>query len=116
MSAANAISDALRSDTRRTTGFVLPGFPSMGAWVSYGLGRLTDNLPVFVVLPDVPVQDQPWSRAPEVNLLPDRLVLILEAGGQRIERLAGLIEDTVRIQQLVETGAKARRGDDRNLR
>jgi len=41
----------------------------------------------FVVLPDAPVQDQPWSHAPEVNLLPDRLVLILEAGEQRIERL-----------------------------
>jgi len=34
------------------TGFMLPGFPSMGAWLSYGLGRLTDNLPIFVVLPD----------------------------------------------------------------
>ena len=34
------------------TGFVLPGFPCMGAWLSYGLGRLTDNLPTFVVLPD----------------------------------------------------------------
>ena len=37
----------------QNTGFVLPGFPSMGAWVSYGLGSLTDNLPTFVVLPDV---------------------------------------------------------------
>lgn len=34
------------------TGFVLPGFPCMGAWLSYGLGRLSDNLPTFVVLPD----------------------------------------------------------------
>jgi len=34
------------------TGFTLPGFPCMGAWMSYGLGRLTDNLPTFVVLPD----------------------------------------------------------------
>jgi hypothetical protein len=34
------------------TGFVLPGFPSMGAWVSYGLGSLSHNLPTFVVLPD----------------------------------------------------------------
>jgi hypothetical protein len=34
------------------TGFLLPGFPCMGAWLSYGLGKLTDNLPVFVVLPD----------------------------------------------------------------
>ncbi len=34
------------------TGFLLPGFPCMGAWISYGLGSLTDNLPTFVVLPD----------------------------------------------------------------
>lgn len=34
------------------TGFLLPGFPCAGAWVSYALGRLTDNLPAFVVLPD----------------------------------------------------------------
>ena len=34
------------------TGFLLPGFPCIGAWVSYALGRLTDNLPTFVVLPD----------------------------------------------------------------
>jgi hypothetical protein len=34
------------------TGFVLPGFPCAGAWLSYGLGRLTDDLPTFVVLPD----------------------------------------------------------------
>jgi hypothetical protein len=36
----------------QATGFVLPGFPSMGAWISYGLGSLNDNLPTFVVLPD----------------------------------------------------------------
>lgn len=34
------------------SGFLLPGFPSMGSWISYGLGNLTDNLPTFVVLPD----------------------------------------------------------------
>ncbi len=36
----------------QNTGFVLPGFPAMGAWISYGLGNLSDNLPAFVVLPD----------------------------------------------------------------
>ena len=36
----------------QNTGFVSPGFPCMGAWVSYALGRLSDNLPAFVVLPD----------------------------------------------------------------
>lgn len=34
------------------TGFLLPGFPCFGAWVSYALGRIADNLPTFVVLPD----------------------------------------------------------------
>jgi hypothetical protein len=36
----------------QTTGFLFPGYPCAGAWVSYALGRLTDNLPTFVVLPD----------------------------------------------------------------
>lgn len=35
------------------SGFIRPGFPSMGAWVTYGLGTENENLPAFVVLPDV---------------------------------------------------------------
>jgi Protein of unknown function (DUF1501) len=34
------------------SGFLLPGFPCMGAWISYALGHLADDLPTFVVLPD----------------------------------------------------------------
>jgi hypothetical protein len=34
------------------SGFLLPGFPCMGAWISYALGNLSDELPTFVVLPD----------------------------------------------------------------
>lgn len=34
------------------SGFIRPGFPSMGAWVTYGLGSESDNLPAYVVLPD----------------------------------------------------------------
>jgi len=49
----------------QATGFVLPGFPSMGAWVSYGLGSLNQNLPAFVVLPDsrgfAPCGPQNWA-------------------------------------------------------
>lgn len=36
----------------QATGFQRPGFPGMGAWVSYALGGVNDNLPTFVVLPD----------------------------------------------------------------
>ena len=34
------------------TGRVIPGFPSMGSWVIYGLGCESDSLPAYVVLPD----------------------------------------------------------------
>ncbi len=36
----------------QNTGFVLPGFPSAGAWISYALGSMNQDLPTFVVLPD----------------------------------------------------------------
>lgn len=34
------------------SGFQFNGFPSMGSWLSYGLGNETDTLPTYVVLPD----------------------------------------------------------------
>lgn len=34
------------------TGRILPGFPSMGSWVIYGLGSESDSLPSYVVMPD----------------------------------------------------------------
>jgi len=34
------------------SGFLFPGFPCMGSWISYALGSIADNLPTFVVLPD----------------------------------------------------------------
>ena len=34
------------------TGRILPGFPSMGSWVMYGLGTESQSLPGYVVLPD----------------------------------------------------------------
>jgi len=35
-----------------STGYIFQGFPSIGSWVSYGLGSENKNLPSFVVLPD----------------------------------------------------------------
>jgi len=34
------------------TGSILMGRPSLGAWATYGLGTVNQNLPAFVVLPD----------------------------------------------------------------
>ena len=37
---------------QENTGFRLNGFPVAGAWLSYGLGCETDDLPAYVVIPD----------------------------------------------------------------
>lgn len=35
-----------------STGFVLDGFPSIGAWTTYALGSESQNLPSYVAIPD----------------------------------------------------------------
>lgn len=63
------------------TGFILPGFPSMGAWLSYGLGRLGENLPAFVVLPDA--RGLPYNQKGNFSsgfLAPTHQGLILPTG------------------------------------
>jgi hypothetical protein len=49
------------------TGFVTPGNPSMGAWITYGLGTENQNLPAYVALPDfrsIPFSGaQQWGSA-----------------------------------------------------
>ena len=35
-----------------STGFVLDGFPSIGAWITYALGSENQDLPAFVAIPD----------------------------------------------------------------
>ena len=45
--------DAINHDPGKTlvcTGSEIPGKPSLGAWLSYGLGTLNKNLPDFIVL------------------------------------------------------------------
>src|SRR5437870_12090424 len=49
------------------TGFQQPGRPCMGAWVSYGLGSASKNLPTFIVMisngeeSDQPLYSRLWS-------------------------------------------------------
>ncbi|MEM9159338.1 MAG: DUF1501 domain-containing protein [Verrucomicrobiota bacterium] len=49
------------------TGNQIPGRPSLGAWLSYGLGSLNDNLPAFVVL------NSSWTGRKEAQALFSRL-------------------------------------------
>ena len=53
------------------TGHQLPGRPSMGSWLSYGLGSANENLPAFVVLISRDRIDQPlYSRLWGSGFLP----------------------------------------------
>ncbi|MCB1041284.1 MAG: DUF1501 domain-containing protein, partial [Acidimicrobiales bacterium] len=60
--------------TFMNTGTALSGRPSMGAWINYGLGAETENLPGFVVLTSVggrnpqPIASRQWSA----GFLPSR--------------------------------------------
>jgi uncharacterized protein (DUF1501 family) len=54
--------DAINHDpaiTLMQTGSQLPGRPSMGAWIDYGLGSENENLPAFVVLNSLPSNGMP---------------------------------------------------------
>ncbi|MCH2137026.1 MAG: DUF1501 domain-containing protein [Phycisphaerales bacterium] len=61
--------------TFMNTGSIIPGRPSMGSWVNYGLGSESDDLPGFIVLTSVagrnpqPIAQRQWSS----GFLPSRL-------------------------------------------
>ncbi len=52
------------------TGSILAGRPSMGAWVTYGLGSENRNLPGFVVLLDNPKEPPGGSRVWGTGFMP----------------------------------------------
>lgn len=109
----------------QNSGFVLPGFPSMGAWVRYGLGSANDNLPAFVVLPDgrgyPPNGPANWSA----GFLPaeHQGVMIRPSAANPIQDLfppagaglapAGEREGLTLLQKLNRAHAESRTGDSR---
>ncbi len=72
------VTEAINHDPAHTfmnTGTTISGRPSMGSWVTYGLGSEADNLPGFVVLTSTgrggqnqPVSSRQWSS----GFLPSR--------------------------------------------
>lgn len=40
------------AENQMSTGYILDGFPSAGAWATYALGSDNQNLPAFVAIPD----------------------------------------------------------------
>jgi len=55
------------AESQMSTGYILDGFPSMGAWVTYALGSEGQNLPAYVAIPDprgVPqISTRQWASA-----------------------------------------------------
>ena len=55
-----------RAHTFMNTGSIIPGRPSMGSWLLYGLGAVTDELPGYVVMTssgggqDQPIATRQW--------------------------------------------------------
>ena len=80
--------DAINHDPAITlfqTGHQLPGRPSMGAWLDYGLGSLNEDLPAFVVMTSVPSKGAPdqglLSRLWGSGFLPGRHQGVALRGG-----------------------------------
>jgi len=100
--------DAINHDPAITfmqTGSQQPGRPSMGAWVSYGLGSENHNLPTFVVMvsqPEALNTDQPplFSRLWGSGFLPSNHQGVrFRAGGSPVlylENPAGIDAETRR--------------------
>ena len=70
------------------TGHATEGFPSAGAWISYALGSMTDNLPTYVAIPDIrgepPNGKANWSN----GFLPAKHQAIVMAAHRPIRNLS----------------------------
>ncbi|GIW92359.1 MAG: hypothetical protein KatS3mg110_0400 [Pirellulaceae bacterium] len=71
------------------TGSILGGRPSLGAWVSYGLGTENQNLPAFIVLEDAPNKVVNGARNWSSGFMPARYQgVALRTEGDPIRDLA----------------------------
>lgn len=84
------VTDAINHDPAITlfqTGNQIPGRPSIGAWIDYGLGSMNDNLPTFVVMNSVPSEGAPdqglLSRLWGSGFLPSKHQGVLLRGGEQ---------------------------------
>jgi hypothetical protein len=69
-------------------GFTREGFPSAGAWTSYALGSLNDNLPTYIAIQDIrgepPNGKANWSN----GFLPAQYQAVVMAAQQPLRNLA----------------------------
>lgn len=105
--------------TLLTTGHQIAGRPSLGAWLSYGLGSENENLPAFVVMisrPSGPTNAQPlhermWGsgflppRYQGVRFSPgkDPVLFLSNPPGVTTTRRREMIDDVVALNRLKQT-------------
>ncbi|MBX3435895.1 MAG: DUF1501 domain-containing protein [Planctomycetaceae bacterium] len=113
--------EAINHDPAMTllqTGHQIAGRPSLGAWLSYGLGTENENLPAYVVMisrPSGPTNAQPlhermWgagflpSRHQGVRFSPgkDPVLFLSNPPGITAERRRAMIDDLVALNRLKE--------------
>lgn len=95
------------------TGHQLPGRPSMGSWLSYGLGSANENLPSFVVLISKDRIDQPlYARLWGNGFLPSQFQGVqFRSGGDPVlflDNPAGITGESRRkmLDRLAELNAQ----------
>lgn len=70
------------------SGFASNGFPSLGSWLSYGLGNEADSLPTYVVLPDNQGTPNGGASNWSTGFLPARHQgVVLNSGSQTVPDL-----------------------------
>jgi hypothetical protein len=103
--------DAINHDPAITffqTGAQLAGRPSIGAWLSYGLGSENKDLPAFVVMVSTGISDQPlYDRLWGSGFLPTRYQGVkLRSGGDPVLYLSNPegIDDSARRRFVEDLG------------
>jgi hypothetical protein len=117
------VTDQINHDPAHTfmnTGTALSGRPSMGAWINYGLGSESENLPGFVVMTSVggrnpqPIASRQWSA----GFLPSRFQGVeFHATGDPVHYVGNPTGVSDRAQrQLIDAVSSLNRHRNRQLR
>src|SRR5260370_23237283 len=113
--------EAINHDPAHTfmnTGTTISGRPAMGAWINYGLGSDSENLPGFVVMTSTgkfgqaqPIAARQWHsgflpsrfQGVEFRSKGDPLLYVRSPAGVSDERQRDVVETVQRLNQLEST-------------
>jgi len=100
------------------SGFQFNGYPSLGSWLSYGLGNLSDSLPTFVVMPDARGAPSGGASSWSSGFLPGEHQGVSFSSGQQpvrdlfppVERSPAAIKDESDLLEYIQRRQLARLG------